>query len=413
MPSKGAVSDYMTEPSAPVEQNAPEQDVRRRAVFFIPGFDPIGARRYRELYRTQGAEQAGISGYSLGMDGTPRRDGTYGWSAELRDGDQVSEADIRFLGWNDLVRDAMSDSALMAYWQMVRTAGIYIFSGALLRLIRLRTVPMVIALYPIVMMAFYFNLSFWLAAAAHRLSPPGIDFVVGMVVFLLMMRLTRSYDQKHLYAFYLMSDYAFAARRRGRMPEPLARRVASWTDQIEQRIGSVDEVLVVGHSSGAALAVHVVAELSRRGAGPVSLLTLGQVIPMVSFLPTAADLRRDLRDVAGAQSVYWLDVTAPSDGACFALADPVATAGVSRDGDPNPIVISGTFLRTLSPEQLVAYKRRYFRKHVQYLCAFGRPGVYDYFKITAGALSLRSRFGDRGSTASRKVAPVSWFKKVD
>jgi ABC-type transporter Mla maintaining outer membrane lipid asymmetry permease subunit MlaE len=57
----------------------------------------------------------------------------------------------------------------------------------------------------------------------------------------------------------------------------------------------VDEVLVVGHSSGAYLAVSVLADLVRRGAGaeagPVlSLLTLGQVVPMVSFLPRAGRL---------------------------------------------------------------------------------------------------------------------------
>jgi hypothetical protein len=57
-------------------------------------------------------------------------------------------------------------------------------------------------------------------------------------------------------------------------------------------------VLVVGHSSGAYLAVSVLADLIRRGgclAGPVlSLLTLGQVVPMVSFLPRAGRLRADL-----------------------------------------------------------------------------------------------------------------------
>ena len=404
----GALTGRMMQPSAP-----PKQNVRRRAVFFIPGFDPIGARRYRELYRSQGAEQAQISGYQLGVDGTPRGDGTYGWTAELTDDGAVTTADIQFLGWNDLVRDAMSDSVLRSYWEMLRTAGVYVFSGALVRLIRLRAVPMVIAIYPIFMLTLYFNIAFWLGAIASRLSPPGIDFAIGLIVFLTMIRLARSYDQKHLYAFYLMSDYAFAASRRGKMPEPLARRVVEWTDQIEPHIGSVDEVLIVGHSSGAALAVHVVAELTRRGAGPVSLMTLGHVVPMVSFLPTARDLRRDLREVAGAQDVYWLDVTAPSDGACFALADPVATAGVARDGDRNPVVISGTFLRTLSPEQIRAYHRRYFRKHVQYLCAFGRPDVYDYFKITAGPLRLGTRFGSRGSTASRITSPVSKYTGVD
>ena len=36
------------------------QSVTRRRVFYIPGYDPIHPRRYRELYRKEGAAQADI-----------------------------------------------------------------------------------------------------------------------------------------------------------------------------------------------------------------------------------------------------------------------------------------------------------------------------------------------------------------
>ena len=39
--------------------------VQKRRVFYIPGYDPIHPRRYRELYRKEGAAQAAISDYSL------------------------------------------------------------------------------------------------------------------------------------------------------------------------------------------------------------------------------------------------------------------------------------------------------------------------------------------------------------
>ena len=41
----------------------PDRSVAKRAVFYIPGYDPIHPRRYRELYRTKSAVQAEISGY--------------------------------------------------------------------------------------------------------------------------------------------------------------------------------------------------------------------------------------------------------------------------------------------------------------------------------------------------------------
>jgi hypothetical protein len=40
-------------------------------------------------------------------------------------------------------------------------------------------------------------------------------------------------------------------------------------------------------------------------------------------------------------------------------------------------------------------KRQYFRLHFQYMCAFDRPGSYDYFRITAGPQTLADRYAGR------------------
>ena len=46
------------------------QDVARRKVFYVSGFDPLGARRYRELYRTEGPLQGDVVGYELDVKGS-------------------------------------------------------------------------------------------------------------------------------------------------------------------------------------------------------------------------------------------------------------------------------------------------------------------------------------------------------
>ncbi len=177
----------------------------------------------------------------------------------------------------------------------------------------------------------------------------------------------------------------------------------------------VDEVLIVGHSSGAQLAVSLMADLVRAnrfhdGTQALSLLTLGQVIPMVSFLPEAQRLRRDLRLLSMSEQITWLDVSAPGDGCSFALSEPVSVSGVApSDGQKWPIVISAAFSKTLKPETLAKLRHRYFRLHFQYLCAFDQPGDYDYFKITAGPLTLGERFHGRKSSQSRIDVPASRF----
>jgi len=226
----------------------------------------------------------------------------------------------------------------------------------------------------------------------------------------------RNVDNR-LYVYYLMHDYAYSAAARGANPPELEARIGRFAMRIAEALDEdLDEVLVVGHSSGAHLAVSVLADLHRQGripeGGPrLALLTLGQVVPMVSFLPEAHRLRADLACLAAAD-IPWVDVTAPGDGCCFALCDPVAVSGVAPEGRRWPLVISAAFSRTLSPERWKALRWRFFRLHFQYLCAFDRPGDYDYFRITAGPVSLETRFRGRAPSASRIETPVSKYTEV-
>ena len=93
---------------------------------------------------------------------------------------------------------------------------------------------------------------------------------------------------------------------------------------------------MVGHSSGVHLAVSVLADLIREGVpqgGPaLGFLSLGQVVPMASFLPGAGRLRGDLAYLSARPEVTWVDVTAPGDGCSFALCDPVAVSGRGAGG---------------------------------------------------------------------------------
>ena len=102
------------------------------------------------------------------------------------------------------------------------------------------------------------------------------------------------------FAYYLMHDYAYSARTKGACAPELETRMDEFVYRINEALRSdVDEVLVVGHSSGVHIGVSVIAELLRAGRLPadgptLSFLTLGQVVPMVPFLRDAWRLRADL-----------------------------------------------------------------------------------------------------------------------
>ena len=388
----------------------------RRRVFYIPGYDPFHPRRYRELYRTEAAAQARISGYDLGL--TPKTTaGPYGWHVTARIGGAQVVADVEVLVWADLVKSSMTRGIWGTYGQMLRTAWIYIGSGALFSLMRLRKGPMIAALYPVVFLLGQLVLALLAGWGLGRLVGQvhwALGVAAGAAMVWALLDLFRRWDNK-VFAYYLMHDYAYSAQFGGANPPELEARMAVFRDQIRAALGAGhDEVLVVGHSSGAHLTVSILADLIRGGvpdAVPLGFLSLGQVVPMVSFLPNAGRLRADLAYLCQRSEVTWVDVTAPGDGCSFALCDPVCVTGVApATGKRWPLVVSAAFTQSLTAERWKALRWRFFRLHFQYLCAFDRPKDYDYFQITAGPMTLAQRFAGRAPSKSRIETPVNRYR---
>ncbi|MEM7295988.1 MAG: hypothetical protein AAF330_05085 [Pseudomonadota bacterium] len=403
--------------NAAVEQSI-QQEVRRRQVFYLPGYDPFPPRRYREFYRKESVKQAKISGYEIAL--RPRQGARpYGWHADATIDGQVIEADIEVLVWADIVRDSMETGIFGTYLQLFRTAWTYIGSGVLRRLTWLRGGPVVAALYPIVVLLGQLLLALisagvlaWLLSQLHPLAS-----MLGLAAVPAVLITFRGMDSR-FFAYYLMHDYAYSAQSKGATPPELQARMAEFGERIAEALAAdVDEVLIVGHSSGAHLGVSILADLVRSGRvaanGPaLNFLSLGHCVPMVSFLPEAHRLRANLQYLSECDEIAWVDVSAPGDGCSFALCDPVAVSGVATTAQRWPLIISAAFSQTLLPERWKALRRRYFRLHFQYLCAFDLPRDYDYFQITAGPITLGTRYAGRKHAKSRIDVPASKYTSI-
>ncbi len=416
--------------------------VKRRRVFHIPGYDPMPPRRYRELYRTESAAQAKISGYDIDVRAKASEE-TFSWTVNANIDHYDVAARIDVLVWSDIVRDSMAQSIPATYLQLFQTSWTYITTGTLRRLFWMRKGPVIAALYPIGMLLLQLFVALWLGGFLGGLVEAGIlwlltlagltegavltltgwvaallKYAVWAVVAFVVLRWFKAQDHR-LFAYYLMHDYAFSARLRGANPPALEERMKAFANTIADAFsGNVDEVLVVGHSSGAHIAISVLADLIRDGRVPadgpkLAFLSLGQVVPMVSFLPRARRLRSDLAFLATQDALTWIDVSAPGDGCSFALCDPVAVTGVTPPGKRWPLVLSAAFTQTLSDETFKSLRWRFFRLHFQYLCAFDRPKDYDYFQITAGPVLLADRYRGRQPSKSRIDVPVSKYTSLE
>ena len=94
------------------------------------------------------------------------------------------------------------------------------------------------------------------------------------------------------------------------------------------RANEADEIVVIGHSGGGALAPAVITraleldpEVGRRGP-PVVLLTLGSIAPGAALHPKAAKLRAVFARLAVEPSITWIDAQSRKDVLNFWDFDP-------------------------------------------------------------------------------------------
>lgn len=398
-------------PDAPRE---PPRPVRRRHVLYLSGFDPQGPRQYHALYAEQSARQAALTQVRLEV-GPRERAGPHASAWDLVWRDPAAPADevltrYELLRWDDLVRQhwppgrwAAIQLACWNSWQLLR-------NGAYWRFLHISW-PAVVALGAPGLLVAGVALAgcallagaAWGVAQGHSMAALAGLAAGGAALAAVADRLERK-----LYMGWLTRSLRVVLRQaRGELPA-LEERTRHFAERLIE-LGadtSLDEVLVVGHSSGAMLAASMVARALERAPGlggpegpTLSLLTLGQCMPLLSEQPEAAGFRRELAQLRDRGAVAWVDFTAPADGCCAALTDPTAPALVAGPGQApapaggaGPKLLSPRFNKLFSPAAYAQVRADKYRCHFQYLMATELPGDYDYFAITAGPMTLARRY---------------------
>ncbi len=399
----------------------PQQSVRKRLVLYIPGFDPMPPNRYREGYKSEGEKQAEISDYHIDVERMPSLEGVPRFHAKSIINDHTTHTEFRFLTWNDLVRKNMDIPIWKSWALMINIGRVIAGSGALRRLMKLHFPANLTGLYPFLIIPLQILIAFFIGrlcgALVSNFAPDILGWIVNFAVMVGLIWLFRKWDH-HILPYYVVHDLSYFIENDGYTPPSLRARIDKLKKQIKIAIDekSFDEILIVGHSSGAHIGVMMVAELLRdnelQRKDNVSLLTLGQAIPLVSYLPKAHDLRLCLYELGKQDIVSWVDVSAPSDGVCFALCDPVACSVDVDYAQKYPRMISAAFSNTLSEAYQKRIKYRFFRIHFQYLCHFDKPRHYDYFQITSGPIRLWERYGTQKDSPSTKRKNLNGFKDM-
>lgn len=378
------------------------EPVKRRAVFFVGGYDPktpqaFFARFVKELARFDAlwAVTSRVSPVRVSADdeiGTvtietsPSTPGQRAWTVTT---------DFNFLVLDKIVLADFARPLPVRLGKYLAAFADFVVSGTALRIFAKAWRFGLYFLFPFVMVAVFALLGY----AAATVAAPWLgwaSWLLGLAVFgVAQAALGKRWPVNHL-----MDLWSFSLNFiRGRRPdaEALMQRFAA-AITASAATGGYDEIILVGHSTGGVLMLDIAArcleldtQFSQR-ANHVALLTLGSTALKAGYHPAAKPFRAGVQRLVDDGKLEWVEIQCMTDIINLHRTDPVAEMKLDRAaGRAFPLVRDIRIKDMLQPETYKRIKRNFFRVHYQYIFGNTKPYWYDFFQICCGPTSLVAR----------------------
>jgi pimeloyl-ACP methyl ester carboxylesterase len=380
-------------------------NVRRRRVLYVPGYDPRGWAFYYRLFRTESRLFSKLHSIDVTISKAEHSDSRHSvcWSLRAAAGGWSVDTVYEFLCWEDLIRcdftrprwrtalaalavavamliDGSFGKIAHASWRYACT---FVYSGA------------VIVAY--IMIACGIGLYIPLIIAPSTLYFPLAHLVAFAAGTLIVMFLSRRLEPC-LNIFWLLNYLIFVDRFAHRRISAVEQRLQLFANYLVDAAANsnVDEIIVIGHSSGSFLAVDVLARaialdpnLGEHGPR-VAALTVGSEFPIVGFRPSAQWFRDRIERLGIERTVDWVDCQSRQDFMNFFRFDPIIGHGIDLGGRRvNPVVVEVHFRDAINPLWYRQFKWHVFRVHFQFIMANQKLAPYDFFMIVCGPVRLR------------------------
>ena len=298
----------------------------------------------------------------------------------------------------------------------------YLGNGTLARLLKAAYPTFVCAIYPsslVILLVLAAVIAAWLGATVTALfAPAAVAVSVAIGLFAIFVARGLELLDRFFKIYWLNRIYSFNRQQAKRRVAGLEERINQFASILAaaRRQDQTAEILLIGHSTGCQIATAVLAETVRQlrdtGVRPrFSFLTLGNNMTMLSWQPEASWFCKQISTVANQPAIDWIDFSIVSDGACFALHDPVAAAGVQRcDNSGNLKILNVRNFNLYSKASLDSMRFNKLLLHFQYMMAPETAGEYDFFRIVAGTKSLWERYKNQKSITNYEGVRLRIFK---
>jgi hypothetical protein len=409
----------MMNPRLVAGKTMPRTPVAKRVVFHIGGYDPItphdsAQRRFvREIsrFRRTWSVKTIVDGFRDTADQTQ-------WYVTTTGPDWLVETDYHLVRWDDVIEVFGRRSIAWRIPLGILAFLDFVLAGALWRYLLTSWGYAVFFLYPFVMFGLLIAAAFLIGVFALKIGgsiPIAIGGgLIGFAVVLAgpwrWLHLGDLFDDWIFSREYIRSGNSGIEQRLDRLATELAVAASN---------SAADEILVIGHSLGAVLAVDLLDRALKldpplgRNKIPVTFISIGSSILKIGLHSKAIRFRTMMERVARSPAIFWGDYQARVDLLNFYNRRPMAEMGLSIENEATVRLVE--IGQMLDRDMYRRIRLHFYRLHCQFVSGNDRRTSYDYFMLICGPVSAKSQtlapegavsmIGDDGALVA--VAPLS------
>lgn len=385
----------MTTPQIIANKTQPGTPVANRLVIHIGGYDPITPyssaqpRFVREIarFQTTWSVNAVVGGLRDSADQIQ-------WNVTTTGPNWKVKTDYHLVRWHDVIdgfgRQSMSSRIALGILAFLD----FVLFGTLWRYLLTNWRYACFFLYPFVMFGLFMAAALLISLLAFKVTGSiPISTVAGLFGFAALL----AGPWRWLHLGNLFDDWIFARDyiRWGNLE--IGKRLDRLAAELVAAAGSsaADEILVIGHSLGAVLAVDLLDRALKldpafgRNRIPITFLSVGSSILKIGLHPKAIHFRAAMERVAASAAIFWGDYQALVDPLNFYKSRPMAEMGLSKENEATIRIVRLSLM--LHRDMYRRIRFNFFRLHCQFVSGNDRRTSYDYFMLVCGPISAKSQ----------------------
>lgn len=400
--------------------------VAKRLVFHLGGYDPITphATQHRRFARELGRFEVTWS-VKASIDQLHESRDEISWRVITSSRDWRVETDYHLICWDDVIEGFSRQPVWRRLLLGVVAFFDFVLAGGLWGYLRSSWYYAVFFLYPFMMFGALIAAVYFVGVSAlHKSGSIALGVAAGSLAFAAFI----FGPWRWLHLDTLFDDWIFARDYIRNGNSTLEQKLNRIAQQIivAARSSAADEILIVGHSLGAVLAIDLLDRALKRdpaiGAygSPVTLLSIGSSVLKIGLHRGARSFRAAVARVAEAPGIFWGDYQSRIDIMNFYNINPMAE--MSLPAERGPIVRLVEFGAMLEHAVYRRIRLRFYRLHCQFISGNDKRAGYDYFMLVCGPISAKdqtlaldgvlSMIGEDGALNSRPAFSESTTEPV-